>query len=436
MSNIVPFDVGGALPALPDDLARIGEEMNSDLAGGLQGRVVNRISVRQGRFVFMRGGEVISRAKDDYIDVVIVGTSNMVSRIFFQKGYDPNAPKERPTCWSRDGVAPANDVPPAQRQGNACATCAKNAKGSAADGKSRACAFKKPIVVVPLGGEESQGIGAKTPVPWLLTVNAQSMYDDSKPAENLYSLKGLTELLLRPRQGAPKGVPVGFVAMRISPDPTSTTAKYWFSPMGYLDTPEKLKKSAEMFNSEEVRDLLEMSADESAVDQGDRVVGRPERDRTAEALANPPPVFAAPEPEPEPVPEPVPEPIQSKMSWYEFGLAEGGDEGDLDMIADQGGPGTERGRRLWDKLVGAELTDDIDLSVEADDPPPAPPSPPPAAKRGRGRPPKAASAPAQAPAQATPPPPPPPAPPVAAAPVPEQRSRAAILASNVANFDD
>ena len=501
MNNLVPFSADSALPALPEDLIRAGQEMNAALAGGLEGRMINRISVRNGRWVMMRGGEIVHRLPEDHIDVVIVATADKVSRIFYLKGYDPNAAKERPTCWSHDGAAPARDVPESQRQSNACASCPKNEKGSATDGKSRACAFKKQIVVVPGGGEESQGIDAANPVPWLLTVNAQSMYDESNPAKNEYSLKGYAEFLKRPRNGAPNGVPVGYVLTRMTTDPESTTAKYWFTPLAFLN-PTQIAKSVQLFRDPEVRDLLDQTSDELALAQGDRSPGVPEKDRS---LPAPAPVQAA-TPSPAAAPTPaatalrgwgefalasgadmqivdtiemlggpgtekgrklwdtiIGQPLagidvnnfgavpaaamESKLHWREYGLAEGATEKDLDTIESLGGPGNAKGRVVWDALVGVELTDDIDLSVDepAQSENPAPAAATDKPKARRGRPPKAKTEEAAVPAAATPnqlemypapPPPPPVATPVAAAPVAGGPNRAADLMAAVNGFDD
>ena len=403
MSNVVTFNPTAGLPALPADLVRAGEEMSAELGGGLQGRVFNRIAIRQGRFVMLTGGEVVQRLEKDHIDVVIVGSSPNVSRVFYIKGYDANAPKERPTCWSHNGVTPASDVAEENRQGSACNTCPKNEKGSAKDGKSRACAFKKAIAIVPGGGEEVRGINAAEPAPWQMVVNAQSMYDDSQPDQNLYSLKGFVEFLGRPRQGAPKGIPAGYLLTRIQIDVEATTSKCWFSPLGYL-TPDQIAKSVKLFRSDEVRDLLDQTADETALAQHDRSPGVPETDRT---MATPPaatPAAAAPKaaapkaaaPTPPP-PPPAPAAEQAAdgdedlqpIHWIDYATDNAVDTDTIDAIYALGGPGSAGGRKIWDQLVGLELDELVVLALEGAttyNPAPPPTAPAPAApkvKRGR-----------------------------------------------------
>ena len=387
MSNVVQFNPTAGLPALPADLVRAGEEMSAELGGGLQGRVFNRIAIRQGRFVMLTGGEVVQRLEKDHIDVVIVGSSPNVSRVFYIKGYDANAPKERPTCWSHNGVTPASDVAEENRQGSACNTCPKNEKGSAKDGKSRACAFKKAIAIVPGGGEEVKGINAAEPAPWQMVVNAQSMYDDSQPDQNLYSLKGFVEFLGRPRQGAPKGIPAGYLLTRIQIDVEATTSKCWFSPLGYL-TPDQIAKSVKLFRSDEVRDLLDQSADEAALAQHDRSPGVPETDRTVTApAAAPTPKAAAPTPPP---PSPAAEQAAEgdeglqPIHWIDYATDNAVDTDTIDAIYALGGPGSAGGRKIWDQLVGLELDELVVLALEGAttyNPAPAPAAP--KVKRGR-----------------------------------------------------
>lgn len=381
MSNVVQFNPTASLPALPADLLRAGEEMSAELGGGLQGRVFNRIAIRQGRFVMLTGGEVVQRLEKDHIDVVIVGSSPNVSRVFYIKGYDVNAPKERPTCWSHNGVTPASDVAEENRQGSACNTCPKNEKGSAKDGKSRACAFKKAIAIVPGGGEEVKGINATEPVPWQMVVNAQSMYDDSQPDQNLYSLKGFVEFLGRPRQGAPKGIPAGYLLTRIQIDVEATTSKCWFSPLGYL-TPDQIAKSVKLFRSDEVRDLLDQTADETALAQHDRSPGVPEIDRT---MATPPAATPAPAAEQAADGDEDLQPIH----WIDYATDNAVDTDTIDAIYALGGPGSAGGRKIWDQLVGLELDELVVLALEGAttyNPAPPPTAPAPAApkvKRGR-----------------------------------------------------
>ena len=371
MSNVVQFNPTASLPALPADLLRAGEEMSAELGGGLQGRVFNRIAIRQGRFVMLTGGEVVQRLEKDHIDVVIVGSSPNVSRVFYIKGYDANAPKERPTCWSHNGVTPANDVAEENRQGSACNTCPMNAKGSAKDGKSRACAFKKAIAIVPGGGEEVKGINAAEPAPWQMVVNAQSMYDDSQPDQNLYSLKGFVEFLGRSRQGAPKGIPAGYLLTRIQIDVEATTSKCWFSPLGYL-TPDQIAKSVKLFRSDEVRDLLDQTADETALAQHDRSPGVPETDRT----------MATPAPAAEQAAD-GDEDLQP-IHWIDYATDNAVDTDTIDAIYALGGPGSAGGRKIWDQLVGLELDELVVLALEgATTYNPAPPPAAPKVKRGR-----------------------------------------------------
>ena len=96
----------------------------------------------------------------------------------------------------------------------------------------------------------------------------------------------------------------------------------------------------------------------------------------------------------------------ARISWQTFAQTlDNVDEDDISMIEEAGGPSSPKGRKLWDRLIGVEIPEQVDLAPATDTA--ATPAPAPAPKP-RGRKP-AAAAPAPAPAPATPAPAPAPA---------------------------
>lgn len=447
MSNALTF-FDAQLPALSADVAKALAEANDDFTGGL-GSSFRRIALRSGRFRQIEGG-IETILPNDALTVGIVATSPKVRRQFFMVAYEAGS-KEPPTCWSNDGERPANDVPADQRQSNACMTCKQNEKGSANNGEGRACSFRKNIVVCPADNGEGGLLSPDTPAkPWMMTINAMSMFGKSKEAEALFTMTGLANLLkARTTPVYPKGLPVSLVTLQIQIDHNESVPKVWFKPVGIL--PQfAVVRSMELAKSDEVKLMMDMSAAETVEVEGPTT----ERDftkSTPAATPKPAPV-AAPAATPKPAapkpaaatpvatPKPagrhwleyaqandvssddidtliamggpgtergakywgamvslslvgidtalaVPKaaaatPAAVKVSWREYGAENGAEASDLDMIADAGGPGTAKGRKLWDAFVGAPLIEEVDLG-EA---PAADPTPAAAEPKRRGRP--------------------------------------------------
>jgi hypothetical protein len=113
--NIIPFDGSAKLPAYLKSFNV--EALNADLlahAGG--GFPV--LSIKGKTFAVVRDGErtVLPNPKDPespatYVDVVIIKASKDTSKVFYLKGYDPDASdKQKPDCYSANGVMPAADA--------------------------------------------------------------------------------------------------------------------------------------------------------------------------------------------------------------------------------------------------------------------------------------------------------------------------------------
>lgn len=215
----------------------------------LGGASVPRISLKGSMFRFIEGGKEVGIHQSRELEAVIIGSTTGVGRIYYKGAYDP-ATKAAPTCYSKDGVAP--DPNASEKQSQKCATCPQNVKGS---GKSiggqqtRACAFKKRIVISPVDLTKA----------YALDVSAQSLFDDGNPAQNQFGLKGYIEYLKVPRPGLPNGVDPRIIKTKISFDTNSSVPKLFFGiagPNAWLSQDQMLK-AHELSQTDAVKEIID-----------------------------------------------------------------------------------------------------------------------------------------------------------------------------------
>ena len=88
-----------------------------------------------------------------YLDCIIVDALERMSKIYYNKPYDPNSSQyEPPACWSDNGIAPSRNA--SQPQSRSCAECpwsAWGSKQSAVSGKGvKACSdYQKLALMIP-----------------------------------------------------------------------------------------------------------------------------------------------------------------------------------------------------------------------------------------------------------------------------------------------
>lgn len=236
---ITLFEQPQTMPAYlqNDPVARVlGEQME----GGLAGRQINRVSLRNGKFRFNKNGVEVIVSQKPTLDVVIIAANPAVSRLYYAKAFDAEAVGERPDCYSRDGKAPEADSP--NKQSEVCATCKQNAVGSAINGKGRACAFKKRVVIVAPSKIEGDAFA--------VDVAAMGLFGDDKPAQRQYNLRSYIEALKA------NGLIVPAVVTRLSFDDDESVPKLFFTPVRVLDEGEFTKVKARL-NDPEVRGMLD-----------------------------------------------------------------------------------------------------------------------------------------------------------------------------------
>lgn len=235
MSNIIPFDDSGRLPAYLKkvDVAALNADLTSHAGGGFP-----IISIKGKVFTEVRDGErkIIPNPKDPdspatYIEVVLVKVNKNVSKVWYATGYQEGAEAKKPDCYSSDGVAPNLDSE--KPQSKTCATCKFNQWGSkVTEGgkKAKACtdtvrmAIAKPDLLND---------------PYLIRV----------PPATIRSLGEYGQML------AKRGVAYNMVVTRIAFDQAEATPKLTFKPVGILDD-VAYAKVQEMMDSDLVRNIL------------------------------------------------------------------------------------------------------------------------------------------------------------------------------------
>lgn len=151
MSNEIMIS-GGKLPAF---LMKAISQVSSDSLLVSAGPSFPRISLKNNRFTVNINDEakVLGDAAKGTLDVVILAAtpnSRHRGKQFYASEYDGSKDDAAPTCWSSNGVAP--DATVTAKQCDNCATCPKNAWGSAVSKKSgkliKACRDIKTLYVV------------------------------------------------------------------------------------------------------------------------------------------------------------------------------------------------------------------------------------------------------------------------------------------------
>jgi hypothetical protein len=232
-------------------------------------------------------------APNQSLDVVIVGVSEAISKIYYSKPY-VEGDDAAPDCASTRGITPDVGVP--HKQSDVCATCRHAQWGSRitdAGKKAKVCQDSRRIAVVPLTDIINEAFGG----PMLLRIPATSMQNLSKYSDFL----------------ATKGVDMPWVATRLSFDYSVAYPKLTFEALGYLDDGQLADSDetahhpliGQLFDTTDTDDIEPQATDEP---RGLHVVGGtpepaeppgeappppPEEEEEVEEEAPPPPPAAA-----------------------------------------------------------------------------------------------------------------------------------------------
>lgn len=234
--NIIPFEGSKNLPAYLKkfDVAALNADLTAHAGGGFP-----VMSIKGKKWTVVRDGEktVLPNPKDPEspatsIDVVIVKANKGTSKVFYLKGYDPeSSDKQKPDCYSSDGVAPAADAQ--SPQSKKCATCPHNQWGSRITekgaSKGKACNDTVRLAIAPAGQIND---------PMLLRV----------PPASIRNLGEYGQLL------AKRGVGYNMVVTKIGFDVEAESPKLTFKPVGFLDD-ASYAEVQEVMESDIVRDI-------------------------------------------------------------------------------------------------------------------------------------------------------------------------------------
>ena len=264
------------------------------------GAMFNRIGLKGSRFRLIVAGQEELIVEDNYLDVIIVGASPKVSRMYYEGVYIAGE-KKPPTCYSSDGVPPNADV--AVKQSTKCQTCPQNVIGSrvSPEGKKgRACGYFKRLVTV-LPSDPSKLFRLET--------KGMTIFSDGQPKANKFSLADYAAKLKN------RGVDPSNLITRLSFNTDESVPVVVFTPLRYLE-PDEAPIIADVVNSEEVQNYLEITAQtvDLSGESGDTSEINPPA--AAQAAPQAPPVqaaapVAAPPPVAAPVAAPAPAVIKS-----------------------------------------------------------------------------------------------------------------------------
>ncbi len=207
-----------------------GQQANDDLSGGITGGYA--VMSYKGKVWSIRHNgntQVLMRDDNDgprgSIDVVIVKANGVLSKTWYENGWDENN-NNPPDCASANGITPDAGVP--KQQSPVCATCVRNAWGSApGGGKGKACGDHRRMAVVPLPPQgapnaaevlRNESLGG----PILLRCPAASLQDMAAFDSRMKQI----------------GYPYFTIGIKISFDPAESYPKFQFQAIRPLDNAE------------------------------------------------------------------------------------------------------------------------------------------------------------------------------------------------------
>jgi len=188
------------------------------LAGGGGGGYEHRLSIKGCVFRLVAGGKEIASIEERHLDVVIVNATPKVGRIFYGVKYSESE-TAAPKCQSVDGIKP--DAGVNEKQGDNCASCPMNIKGSG-DGDTKGCRYYQRVALVL--ANDLQGNVLQ------LTVPSKSLF--GKEENGNYPLQAYARWL------EAQSIDPDLVVTRIKFDTRESSPKLFFRTVRYLDDSE------------------------------------------------------------------------------------------------------------------------------------------------------------------------------------------------------
>jgi len=205
---------------LPDFLQTAGvSELTKQLAGRKTAGI-KRIVPKNGIFRKTVGGEEMGKVKGN-LNVVVIGASPKVGRIFYAKQWTPEAEPSAPDCFSNNGQAPdaSSAIPQAER----CDSCGQNIKGSG-QGNSKACRYSRRIAVVL---EEDFGTSLEGEI-YQMNLASKSLFGDSV-GDNAHPFETYTKYLSN------NGKSLDYVITELSFNEDNDNQSILFTPLRYIN---------------------------------------------------------------------------------------------------------------------------------------------------------------------------------------------------------
>lgn len=226
---------------LPAHLAGANFGVTTNLMEGMYSGG-NRIGLKGSRFRLVVNGIEEGVIQEPYLDVIILGAAPAVSRVYYEGAYKAGE-NQPPTCYSADGVVPADDVK--AKQSDKCMLCPMNAKGSKiVDGQQfKACGYFRRVVIM-LAGDTTERIVYK------LDVKSGGLFGEGTANE-----KNLNDYI---KMIATRGVDAGAVVTRVSFDTDSSVPKLLFKAVRFISE-EEMHAVSDLVQSDEVIKLKTVS---------------------------------------------------------------------------------------------------------------------------------------------------------------------------------
>jgi hypothetical protein len=166
------------------------------------------------------GGEEMGKVKGN-LNVVVIGASPKVGRIFYAKQWTPEAEPSAPDCFSNNGQSP--DASSASPQAERCDSCQQNIKGSG-QGNSKACRYSRRIAVVL---EEDFGTSLEGEI-YQMNLASKSLFGDSV-GDNAHPFETYTKYLSN------NGKSLDYVVTELSFNEDNDNQSILFTPLRYIN---------------------------------------------------------------------------------------------------------------------------------------------------------------------------------------------------------
>lgn len=259
--NIIPFDSAKVPAIITSMFGKSADDLVGNNAGGFP-----VVSIKGKVFHISRGGErtlITKPGEDDpaaSIEVVVLRANPNNSKVYYPNGY-VEGEKDKPTCYSNNGVAPEADAQAPQAK--KCAACPHNAWGSrisesGAKGKSCSDSRRLAIATVDTPGD-----------PMLVRV----------PAASLKALVEYGKIL------AARGIPSQAVVTKIGFDYSVAHPALTFKPVGLIGDAEQLAEIKKASTSDIVAQIVGMAPVEEAAADPEAEVEAPKAVETPKVTA-------------------------------------------------------------------------------------------------------------------------------------------------------